>query len=152
MKGFLHVLRDLALLIARLVLGATLILHGWHRWRVEGITRSAEIAASQGIPAPQTYVIATTITEIAAGVLLVFGLLTPLVGLVIVALSVLDIVFVRWANGPLISNGGYEYAAVTGVLGLIFAVFGAGRAAVDQLFRRQPEPSSDLDYNDNDPA
>lgn len=152
MKGFLHVLRDLALLIARLVLGAVLIMHGWYRWRVEGIGRSIEMARGLGIPAAEAYVVGTTIAEIAGGILLIFGLLTPLVGLVVVALAALDIVFVRWANGPLIARQGYEYAAVTGALGLLFAVFGAGRAAVDQLFRRTPEPNADLDYNDNDPA
>ena len=32
MTQVLRVLRDIALLIARIVAGVTLVAHGWHRW------------------------------------------------------------------------------------------------------------------------
>lgn len=150
MTGFMHVLRDIALLAARLVLGTVMVLHGWQRWQIEGIGRQVEIFTQAGVPSPTIFAWGSTILELAGGLLLVFGLLTPIVAFLFVLEAVLSIVFVSGANGPMLGNQGWEYAAVIAAVSLILTVFGAGRAAVDQLFRRSPDSYSDLE--DDDPA
>lgn len=151
MAGFIHVLRDIALLASRLVLGTVMVLHGWQRWQIDGIGRQIEIFTQAGVPSPGIFAWGTTILELAGGVLLIFGLLTPLMAFLFLLEAILSIAFVSGPNGPMLGNGGWEYAAVIGALSLLLTVFGAGRAAVDQLFRRSPDSDSDLD-DDDEPA
>lgn len=148
MAGLMHVLRDIALLAARLVLGTVMVLHGWQRWQIEGIARQIEIFTSAGVPSPGIFAWGSTILELAGGLLLVFGLLTPVVALLFLLEAVLSIVFVSGGNGPLVGNQGWEYAAVIAAVSLILTVFGAGRAAVDQLFRRSSDSERETEVDD----
>lgn len=148
MAGFIQVLRDIALLAARLVLGTVMVLHGWQRWQIDGIGRQVQIFTEAGVPSPGIFAWGSTILELAGGLLLIFGLLTPVVAFLFLLQAILSIAFISGSNGPLLGNGGWEYAAVTASVSLLLTVFGAGRAAVDQLFRRSPESEADADVNE----
>lgn len=152
MAGFMQVLRDIALLASRLVLGTVMVLHGWQRWQIDGIARQTEIFAEAGVPSPGIFAWGSTILELAGGLLLIFGLLTPVVALLFLLQAALSIAYISGSNGPLLGNGGWEYAAVIGSVSLLLAVFGAGRAAVDQLFRRSSDTDVDSEADVNEPA
>lgn len=136
MAGFLHVLRDLALLIARVCLGGVLILHGWRRWQIEGIARQTGYLSQFGIPNPQLLTWGATVLELTGGLFLIFGLLTPLVALAVVVEQGMIIAWTRWFRGPYLNQDGWEYNAILASLALVLTTFGAGRAAMDQLFKR----------------
>ncbi|RCK70078.1 DoxX family protein [Desertihabitans brevis] len=150
MKAFVRVLQDLVLLVARLVLGGVSLLHGWYRWQTVGVEGQTQQFATAGVPAPEVFAWGVTMVELIGGALLVFGLLTPLLGLVFAAQAVLSVVWVTGPNGPWVADGGFEYVAVMGALALVLAGFGAGRASIDALFRRPPaeDESDELRYDD----
>lgn len=143
MSNFLKVLRDIALLIARVALGGVLLLHAWRRWGIDGVAAQTAYVASYGVPYPDVVAWAGIIGEAGAGLLLIVGLLTPLAAAGVVAEQVLIICWITWRRQPFIADRGYEYNVILAVLALIFVVHGAGRASVDSLFRRSRRTPAD---------
>lgn len=144
MDGFMKVVRDLALLVARIVAGVVLVAHGWHRWQVAGIDSQITIVQGAGLPIGFGIVVVTIAFELIGGTLLAFGLGTRLIGLGMAAMNGVIVFVVRWDNGLYLNDGGWEYNAVLGVLGLLFLAHGSGRLGVDHLFVRPPGDGSDL--------
>jgi putative oxidoreductase len=152
MSTTLQVLRDLALLIARLGLAAILILHGWIRWQGpgQGVQKQIDYLSQFGIPYPATAAWGAITVEILGGLLLAVGALTPIAALAVLVEQILIIAYTNWYKGPDLLNsdgtyaGGYEYNVALGLLALLLMVFGAGRISVDQLFRR-PKVEADED-------
>lgn len=136
MSEFLRVVRDIALLLARLVAGVTLLVHGWHRWQGTGIDWQIDKIAQAGLPSASGLVIATVAFELIGGALLLFGLGTPLIGLGIVVLNVATIVTLKWDAGFGLADGGWEYNAMQAAVGLLLMAHGSGRLGVDHLFLR----------------
>lgn len=145
MSGLLRVLRDLALLIARIALGALLVFRGWRRWTSDGgMQAQVDYLRQFNTPIPDVLAWGGTLLEIIGGVFLIFGLLTPLVALAILVQQVMVISWTKWFRGPWAENGGYEYNVIQGVLALLLTVFGAGRLGIDQLFRRNKDTNDPL--------
>ena len=136
-------LQSLGLLIARLGLGGILLLHGWTRWRTQGIARQVEYLNQFGTPYPEVAAWGAVVLELVGGVFLIVGALTPFVGLAVLLQQVLTVAYTNWYRTPHLLrtdgsyNGGYEYNVALGLLGLIFFVFGGGAVAIDRLFRRK---------------
>ena len=149
MSKLLQVLRDIALLIARVGLGGILIAHGWRRWQVLKIPSQIAYLQQFGTPYPAVAAWGATILELVGGIFLIVGALTPLIALAVVAQQVLTICYTNWFKEPYLLNaqggyvGGYEYNVALGLLALLFLVFGAGRASIDRLFRRTPGDTDD---------
>lgn len=144
MKAFLRVVRDIALLIARIVAGVTLVAHGWHRWQETGIDAQVALLEAAGLPYGTGLVVTTIAFELIGGVLLAFGLATPLVGLGMVVLNV-AIILTTKAEAPFYQHlGGWEYNAIQAALGLMFLVYGSGRAGLDNLFVRPRDETDSL--------
>ena len=149
MAKFVQVLRDLALLIARVGLGGILIAHGWRRWQTQGIQQQIDYVSQFGTPYPTAAAWTAILLELIGGAFLVVGALTPLVALAVLAEQVIIVCYTNWFRGPyLLSDqgayeGGYEYNVSLGLLALLLLVFGAGRLAVDRLFRRSGADSGD---------
>ena len=76
------------------------------------------------------------IGELAAGALLVIGLLATFAAGMLALLSALSIYFVHASNGFFVEEGGVEYAAVLCVALLMVVVFGSGRASLDGVLSR----------------
>ncbi|MVA75316.1 DoxX family membrane protein [Auraticoccus sp. F435] len=148
MSSFVRVVRDLVLLVGRLVLGGLAVRQGWHRWQVEGVDAQTSALAAAGVPYPEVAGWAVTMVELVGGVLLLFGVLTPAVALLLAAEAVLALV---WAGGgaPFLPGGGHEYAAVSGALALLLVGFGGGRVSVDRLFTAPEEEDDDLRYDES---
>lgn len=156
MTKVLQFIRDLVLLITRIGLGLILVAHGWRRWQVQGVQRQIDYISQFGTPYPTVTAWSAVILELVGGIFLIVGALTPLVAAAVIAQQVLTICYTNWfrplylldANGAYV--GGYEYNVALGLLALIFVVFGAGRASIDRLFRRNPgdvdDPVDDKPY------
>lgn len=136
MQAFLKTIRDLALLVARIVVGVTLVAHGWHRWQVTGLETQTQIIADAGLPSAYGLAVTTVAFEIIGGILLIFGLATPLIGLGMTVLNTAIILTTKADNGFYAHTDGWEYNAIMAVLGLILLAFGSGRAGLDNLFIR----------------
>jgi len=142
MTTFLQVVRDLALLVARLALGAILIAHGWRRWQEQGAQSQVDYLRRFQTPYPEVAAYGAIALELVGGLFLLVGALTPLVAAGVVAQQALTISYTNWFEGPYLTDrqgefiNGYEYNVALGALALLFVVFGAGRASVDRLFSR----------------
>jgi putative oxidoreductase len=146
MATIIRSLQSLGLLIARLGLGGILLLHGWTRWRTQGIARQVEYLNQFNTPYPEVAAWGAVVLELVGGVFLIVGALTPFVGLAVLLQQVLTVAYTNWYRTPHLLrtdgsyNGGYEYNVALGLLGLIFFVFGGGAVAIDRLFRRKKSP------------
>jgi putative oxidoreductase len=68
-----------------------------------------------------------------AGLLLAFGLLTPLAAATALAVMVVAGVSAHWKQGFFTQNGGYEYPLVLGVAAVSLAFTGPGAFSLDAL-------------------
>lgn len=151
MQPFLRVLRDIGLMMTRIVLGVVLVARGWHRWQESGISGEVVILEQAGIPYASTLIWLIIGFEIIGGILLVFGLATPLIGLGMIVLNVGIIVLVRSGEGFYVHEHGWEYNAVQAVVGLIFLTHGSGRAGLDNLFVQPKDSPGDELIGDGTP-
>ena len=142
MKPFLRVVRDVALLLARIVMGVVLLAHGWHRWQEMGVAREVSLLEAADLGNATTIVWLVIGFEIVGGILLIFGLATPLVGLGIVVLNAAIVLLLK--EEFYLHQQGWEYNAVQGVVGLLLMAHGSGRLGLDNLFVRPKEEGGQL--------
>lgn len=140
----MNIVRDIALLLARIAAGMILIAHGWQRWQLSGLETQERVLSEAGLPSPGLLAVAVLIFEVLGGVLLIFGLATPIVGLGMVAMNVAVIFTTRAAHGLYLNAGGWEYNVALASLGLLFTCLGAGRIGMDHLFVRPKDEIDEL--------
>ncbi|MDR7275417.1 DoxX family protein [Catenuloplanes atrovinosus] len=139
--------RDLAILLARIGIGAVFIAHGWQKLVTNGVDGTAGFFGSVGIPLPTAAAWFAALLEVGGGAALILGLLTPVFG-VLLALNMLGAyVFVHAGKGMFVADGGAELVLALGVGALMIAAVGAGRFSVDALLtpmvrRRTAEPAT----------
>ncbi|MCW2905425.1 MAG: DoxX family protein [Actinomycetia bacterium] len=123
---------DVGLLLIRLVLGGTLIMHGWNHWRGGGkIAGTARWFDGLGLRPGIAHAWASVVTELGAGTLLVVGLLTPLgCAGAIGPMAVAGLVAHR-RNGFFVFRDGYEYVLMISVVAVALAALGPGRISLD---------------------
>jgi putative oxidoreductase len=123
---------DIALLLVRVALGATMIMHGWnHGWGAGGIDGTTRWFAGVGLRPARVHAWASTLLEIAAGVAILLGVLTPLAAAAVIGVMVVAGVVVHRANGFFVFRDGYEYVLFVAVAALAVAIAGPGRLSVD---------------------
>lgn len=136
--------RDVAMLVARLVLAWVFMYHGagklFNFKELGGISGTAAFFSEEGIPAAHVSAYLAGIVEFFGGALLALGLLTPLSAFALVIDMVVATLFVNLPNGmePKAIGGGYvadgfEITLTLGALALVVAIFGAGRWSLDRL-------------------
>lgn len=125
---------DVGLLILRLVLGVTLAAHGYNKFfgggRIPGTARWFE---SIGMKPGKFHATVAATTEMAAGLGLAVGLLTPIPAAGFVSLMLVAAWTVHRANGFFIVKEGWEYNLVLAVTAIVVATLGAGKYSLDYL-------------------
>jgi putative oxidoreductase len=119
---FLNRLQPFALLALRLVLGAILIAHGYHKV-FGGFHHHMESVHSLGLPAWLAYLSAGT--EFFGGIAIVLGVLTRCFSLAVIIEMAVAIWKVHFKNG-LIGQGGYEFPLSLAAIALALLCFGGG--------------------------
>jgi putative oxidoreductase len=122
-------LRSAGLLVLRLVVGTTFLVHGLHK--LIHLSAAEEFFASVGIPAPDLMAPVVSITEAAGGVLLIVGLATPLVGAALSLDMLVALATVNIDHGFFAEDGGMELALLLGGASLALVLAGAGRFSLD---------------------
>jgi putative oxidoreductase len=126
---------NIGMLIIRLVVGLTLVAHGWNHLfgggRIEG---AARWYGSMGLKPPVIQAWMSVIFEFAAGVGLAIGFLTPLAAAAGVGLMVVAGVVAHRPNGFFVFKEGYEYVLMIAVLALAIALLGPGKWSLDHAF------------------
>jgi putative oxidoreductase len=125
---------NLALLLLRVAAGATLAAHGYNHifggGRIEGTGRWF---ASMGMRPGIVHAWVASLTELAAGALLVLGLLTPLGAAGLVGIMVVAGITAHRTNGFFIfkPGQGWEYVMILAVVGIALGALGAGGWSLD---------------------
>ncbi|MFD3510220.1 DoxX family protein [Nocardia sp. NPDC058666] len=128
---------DTAALILRLTLGAVVLAHGVnHAWGGGKLAGTAGWFASIGLRPGKLHAVLATVTEIASGLLLIVGLLTPFAAAAVVSTMTVAMITAHLRNGFFIfrPGQGWEYTAVLAATALASATLGPGRWSADHLF------------------
>jgi putative oxidoreductase len=136
--------RDIALLVARLLLGTIMFAHGYQKLMIDGIGRTSQGFESMSIPVAIFSAAFTTVVEIVGGVLVILGALLTAVAACYLVVMVGAAAFVHVSHGIFVSNGGWELVGAIAALLLALAAAGSGRYGVDGLVRaRQARAAAD---------
>ena len=130
----MNIYKDVCITISRILVGIVLLAHGWQKynsWTIDGTAKSFE---SMSVPWPNASAQFATYFELAAGVLLILGLLVRIVGPILFVQMVFAFGFAHWGKGVFVSDGGWELVGLLGAAGLALAAYGSGRFSLDYLF------------------
>lgn len=130
------VVRDIALLIFRAVLGVVFVAHGFERMFITGIVETTGQFSALGIPQPKLSAYVVSAAELFGGAFLVIGLLTTFMAGALALLMLAATYFVHMTEGFFIHSNGMEYTIVLMVSLLMIVVFGSGRASLDGVLSR----------------
>ena len=128
---YLDRLQPLGLLVLRIVLGAILIGHGYHKV-FGGMSHHMDSVRNIGFPGWVAYLSAGT--EFFGGIMVIAGLFTRFVALAIAIEMAVIVTRVHWKNG-LIGNGGYEFPLALAAMAFVLILYGAGPIALDGIRR-----------------
>lgn len=127
-------LRPVVALVGRLVLGSTMLAHGWMKVIPRGsLYNFAHMVAHMGMPYWLGYVAA--FTEFFGGIALILGLLTPIAAIGIAIDLAVAITRVHLHNG-LTGPRGFEFPLGLFALSLMLLADGPGFLAVDGVLFR----------------
>jgi putative oxidoreductase len=123
---------DTALLVLRVVLGLTMAAHGYNKFFGGGrIPGTAGWFESIGMKPGIFHARVAATTEMAAGLGLAAGLLTPVTAAGFVALMLVAAWTVHRHNGFFIVKEGWEYNLILAVTAVAIAGVGAGKLSLD---------------------
>ncbi|WP_307846628.1 DoxX family protein [Rhodococcus sp. CX] len=130
---------DLGLLILRLAVGGIMIVHGLQKltgwWDGPGLDGFEALVEGAGYRYSEILAIVGAIGEVAAGTLLVLGLLTPLAAAAVVAIMINAVLFKHHLEPGLqyfaAEQSGVEFEILLGAAAVAIVLTGPGRIAVD---------------------
>ncbi len=123
---------DVGVLILRVVLGLTMAAHGYNKFFGKGgLAGTAGWFDSMGMKPGMFHARIAATTEMAAGLGLAVGLLTPVPAAGFVALMLVAAWTVHKDNGFFIVKEGWEYNLVLAASAVGIATIGAGRISLD---------------------
>jgi putative oxidoreductase len=130
-------LTDLGLLVLRLTLGTVFLAHGAQKafgwFGGPGFGGATGFIGSLGFRPARFWAALAVGGELAAGVLFLLGLLTPLAGLLVLATMTVAIAKVHGPKGFFVQDGGYEYNLVLIIAALAVAAIGPGAFSLDHV-------------------
>jgi putative oxidoreductase len=133
--------RDVALLVARLLLGTIMFAHGYQKLMIDGLGRTTQGFESMSIPVAIISAAFVTVVEIVGGILVILGALITVVAAFYLVVMVGAAVFVHIPNGIFVGNNGWELVGSIAALLLVLAAAGSGRYGVDHLIRSRQSPA-----------
>jgi putative oxidoreductase len=126
---------DVGLLLIRLSLGITLLMHGWNHWHGGGkIAGTAGWFEGLGLRPGMVHAWASVVTELAAGAGLIVGLLTPLAAAGAIGVMAVAAIVAHRPNGFFVFRDGYEYVLMIAVIAAALGAIGPGKASLDHAF------------------
>ena len=128
---YLDRLQPLALIVARLALGAIMVAHGYQNL-FRHLHDHVHMVASLGIPAWLGYV--SSFTEFLGGLLVLAGFFTRAAAFAICIDLAVAIWKVHWHNG-LTGDHGFEFPLAAATIAFVLIFFGAGPISLDHVLR-----------------
>ncbi|MGZ4716062.1 MAG: DoxX family protein [Acidimicrobiales bacterium] len=129
---------NIAALLLRLSLGITMIAHGYnHIWGGGKIAGTAGWFESMGLRPGKLHAWLASITELAAGAMLIVGVLNPLAAAGVVGVMTVALITNHFKNGFFIfrPGEGYEYVVNLSVAALALGALGPGAWSADKYLK-----------------
>lgn len=138
-------LTALGLLLLRVVIGLTLAAHGAQKvfgwWGGPGMQGWTQVVTRLRMRPAALWAWVAALSELGGGLLLAFGLLSPLGNLAIAGAMFVAVATVHWPNGFWNTQRGYEFNLSLLASVAALALIGPGTYSVDQAIGiRLPEP------------
>ncbi len=129
---------ETGLLLIRVVLGVVFAAHGAQKlfgwFGGFGIQGTGGWLASMGFRPARLHATVSGLSEFGGGLLLAFGLLTPLGAAAVAGVMIVAVATVHMPNGFFNGGGGYEFNLVLAVTALALAFTGPGQYSLDRAF------------------
>ena len=126
---------DLALLMLGLTVGLTFAAHGAQKafgwWGGPGLGGWQAAMDHMGFRPARLFAVVSMLAELAGGLGLAVGFLTPVAAAILVAQSTVIILHVHLPKGFWSAKGGFEFALQLGVGALVLGLLGRGATSVD---------------------
>lgn len=135
--------KNIALLLARVILGVILIYHGWDKFG--HLADYSDDFASMGVPLASVAAVVAAVIELGGGILLLIGLMTPIAGSLVFLVMLGAYFFAHMGNGIAAADGGFELVGAIGAAALALAGAGAGLFSVDAVLNRRRVTAADVD-------
>ncbi|MFC6896609.1 DoxX family membrane protein [Nonomuraea dietziae] len=126
---------DLALLVARIVVGVIFMAHGLQKWQ-GGLENTTAMFSQLGVPSPQLAAVFATAVEIIGGAMLIVGLGVRLAAVLLFADMVGAGYFVESRGGFFNSTPRWELVVALAAACLLLMALGGGRLGLDGLLHR----------------
>ena len=128
---------DLSLLILQLGIGLTFAAHGAQKvfgwWGGPGLAGWEGAMAHMGFRPARLFAVTSAFAELGGGLLLAFGLLTPLAAAALVAQAVVIVGHVHWSNGFFNARSGIEFPLLLGIGAAAVGVAGGSAVGIDSF-------------------
>jgi len=137
--------RDAALIILRLALGATFIIHGYPKLFPSGTAGFAGFLQNLGFPAPAIFAWIVSLVEFGGGIAMIFGLLVRYVGALMTIEMLVTSTKVKMAHGVGFigaRGAGWELDFLLLAIALALALHGAGSFSVDGMLAKRKRPAA----------
>jgi putative oxidoreductase len=137
--------KSVGLAFVRLALGIVFTVSGVGKVfaagpKASGIDAFAGMLTQLGVPLPTIAAWGVGLLELVGGMLLLVGLFTRVVAALLAVDMAVAMVLAHLPSGFVVSNGGYEYTLVLGLVAIGLAFGGSGRISVEQALGKQNIP------------
>ncbi|ALC04950.1 hypothetical protein CDES_02450 [Corynebacterium deserti GIMN1.010] len=130
-------IKQIATLIARVILGVVFIAHGWDKFAITGLEGVTGYFDSLGIPAAGFAAPLAGVIEIVGGILIIAGAFTRIAAAVLFVDMLLATLFAHISSGIFVTNNGWELAGVLGAGALLLIAGGAGSWSIDAILAKR---------------
>ena len=129
--------RNIAGLLARVVIGVVLVMHGWQKFFEYGIGGATASFAQMGVPLPGVSAVFAAVVELFGGVALILGIGLPIVGVLIAVDMAGAFVFAKLGEPLIAPTGGQLELGL--LVGGLLAGFAGGAYSMDRILFRAKE-------------
>ncbi|MFP7364815.1 DoxX family protein [Corynebacterium callunae] len=129
-------IKEVAFVLARILLGIILIAHGWDKFAITGLEGISGYFASLGIPAAGFAAVVAALVEIIGGILILVGAFTRIAAAVVFVDMLLAGLLAHVSSGIFVMNNGWELVGAIGAGALLLVAAGAGAWSVDAVLNK----------------
>ena len=129
--------RDISYTLVRIVVGVIMIMHVWGKFKIGAGAVAANVMAKNGLEPAMAFAYAAMFLEAVGGVCLIIGLFTRFFAAALAIEMLIALFVVHWARGFSVSQGGYEFVLLLGVVLFAIAIRGGGPYSADNAIGKE---------------